>query len=151
MILREFKFIFALLAISLAGSLVSPTYASEDAIKYRQGVMKAIGGTMGSMGAILKGKAPQKHGEPLSHAMWQLSKTVKDLFPEDSDFGITRAKPEIWQKPAEFRAALAAFENAALNLSKEAHSKDPAAFASAFKALGKSCGGCHKPFRAPKS
>jgi cytochrome c556 len=151
MILKKFKFIFALLTISLAGSLVSPTYASEDAIKYRQGVMKAIGGTMGSMGAILKGMASQKLGETLSDAMWQLSKTLKDLFPEDSDFGITRAKPEIWQKPAEFRAALTAFENAALNLSKEAHSEDPAAFASTFKALGKSCGGCHKPFRAPKS
>jgi len=144
------------LALSvLAAGIISTSALSVSAdeandIKYRKSVMKAIGGTMGSMAAIIKGKVKQNHAVPLSHAMARLSVTIKDVFPEGSDFGDTRAKPDIWKKPKEFKASVAAFEKAASNLAMVSKSGDPAAFAAAFGGLGKSCGGCHKPFREPK-
>jgi len=145
------RFTIPMLSVILISiATVSPKADEASDIKYRQTIMKAIGGTMGSMAAIVKGKAPQAHAAPLAQAMLQLSSTVKDVFPNGSDFGETRAKAEIWQKPTEFKAAVAAFETAALTISKVSQSGDPAAFVNAFKALGKSCGGCHKPFRQPK-
>jgi len=143
--------ILSALTIVVIGVASVSAHADEASdIKYRQTIMKSIGGTMGGMGAIVKGKASQKHAVALSHAMWRLSQTVKDIFPEGSDFGETRAKPEIWQKPTEFKTAISAFEKAAMTISKVSHSGDSVAFTQAFKALGKSCGGCHKPFRMPK-
>ena len=144
--------LLSLLTVTLIGTSVFSLKADEASdIKYRQTVMKAIGGTMGGMGAIVKGKAPRGNADALSHAMWQLSKVTKNLFPTGSDFGETRAKEDIWKKPSEFKAAVMAFESAAKELSHVVHSGDSAAFAAAFKALGKSCGGCHKPFRKSKS
>jgi len=141
----------SLIAVTFISTASLSAYADEvEDIKYRQTIMKAIGGTMGGMASIVKGKVSQKHGVQLSNAMLNLSMTVKELFPDGSDFGVTRAKLDIWEKPKEFKAAVAAFEKAALNLSEVAKSGDSKAFADAFGALGKSCGGCHKPFRAPK-
>ena len=145
------KLALSLLATGFISMTALSVSADEaDDIKYRKSVMKAIGGTMGGMAAIVKGKVKQKHAVQLSSAMARLSEAVKDVFPEGSDFGDTRAKPDIWEKPKEFKASVAAFEKAASNLAKVSKSGDAASFAAAFGALGKSCGGCHKPFRAPK-
>ncbi len=64
--------------------------------------------------------------------------------------GQTRAKPEIWVKWADFEAAAAKLKKAGVNLAQAAASGKVAAIKVAFGAVGKACGGCHKPFRAPK-
>ena len=62
----------------------------------------------------------------------------------------TDAKPGIWEDWAKFESAIADFREAAQKLATTAEGGDPAAVGAAVKALGKSCGGCHKPFRKPK-
>ncbi|NCF28009.1 MAG: cytochrome c, partial [Gammaproteobacteria bacterium] len=48
-------------AIALtAGTIPSVSADDEAAIKYRQAVMKAVGGHMGGAVAIIKGKVPYK-------------------------------------------------------------------------------------------
>ena len=49
----------AILSLALAGLIALPALAQEGAIKYRQSVMKAVGGHMAAMGAILKGTGGQ--------------------------------------------------------------------------------------------
>ncbi len=148
MISKNFHFVITLIALTFVGSIATTSYASEDQIKYRKGVMKAVGGTMGSLAAILKGKAPMKHAPALTTAMVQLSVVAADIFPKGSGGDKTGAKDNIWTEGVKFQASVKAFQTAALNISKA--SGDKAAFGAAFKALGGSCGGCHKPFRKPK-
>ncbi len=64
--------------------------------------------------------------------------------------GQTRAKPEIWVNWADFEAAGGKLKAAVANLGKVAAVGDVAAIKVAAGASGKSCGGCHKPFRGPK-
>ena len=64
--------------------------------------------------------------------------------------GQTRAKPAIWVMWADFEAASAKLKAAGANLAKVAAGGDAAAIKVAAGAIGKSCGGCHKPFRGPR-
>ena len=144
----------AILAISTMAfmGLAQMSTASADShlIKHRKSIMKAVGGTMGGLAAVAKGKVSINQGVPISHAMYELSKASLHIFPEGSDFGETRAKEEIWNKKAEFTAAMDAFVKAAKNLSAVSHKKDKGQFAKAFGAVGKSCKGCHSTFRTKK-
>ena len=60
----------------------------------------------------------------------------------------TDAKPEIWQKPAEFKAAADKFAAAAAELRAAADAGEVAAIKTAAGALGPTCKGCHEQFRA---
>lgn len=149
----KYRLIFSMLALfGLCALAAQPVLAAseEDAINHRKAVMKAVGGTMGGLKNVVQGKASMSQAAALGNAMSQFASITGALFPEGSDFGDTRAKEEIWAKPAEFKAAVMAFEKAAANIAKVAASGDAGAMKGAFGMLGKSCGGCHKPFRKPK-
>lgn len=60
----------------------------------------------------------------------------------------TDAKAEIWQKPAEFKAAAGKFADAAGALRAAADAGDLASVRTAAAALGPTCKGCHQQFRA---
>ncbi len=150
------KSIFKAAALVLAvfgagfGLIALPAMAQEEgAIKYRQAVMKAIGGHFGAMAGILKGQV-KFPGDLKVHAraVADLAKVAAHIFPEGSDFGKTRAKEEIWSKPEEFKKVLMAFQDESAKLAKVAGGGDVKAFGEQFKALGKkACGTCHKTFR----
>ena len=139
--------------IIIAGTTL-PVSAGEGAIKYRQSVMKAVGGHMGAMATILKGEGGNKADlKGHAHALAELAKIAQNIFPEDSSQidGVTRAKDDIWDKPGEFKAVLKAFETESAKLAKVAQGADAAAFGDQFSALGKkACGTCHKNFREKK-
>jgi cytochrome c556 len=69
----------------------------------------------------------------------------KDLFPDGSQAGDTKASPDIWKDPAGFEAARNKARDAAVNLSKIT---DPAAFKAAFDEQSGACKGCHDKYRA---
>ena len=79
----------ALLAFSSAALAESP----ENYIKYRQAMMKAIGGHMGASTQIVRGKITAP-GDLAMHAdaLAALNADLARLFPEGSDFGETQAK-----------------------------------------------------------
>ena len=64
------------------------------------------------------------------------------------DIGKTRAKPEIWQKPADFVAKDTAFRQAAAAFNAAARSGDTAAVQARFDDLGKTCKACHDSYRS---
>ena len=61
----------------------------------------------------------------------------------------TLAKPEIWAKPAEFRAAQAGLVRAADALQAAATSGNADAIRGAARGLGAACKTCHDQFRTP--
>jgi cytochrome c556 len=63
----------------------------------------------------------------------------------------SRAKPEIWQKWAEFEANAKMLESKATQLAATAQSGNTAATNAAVADLGKTtCGACHTGFRGPE-
>ena len=141
----------------LAGVLATTGFAANtvraDAaadIKYRQTVMKTLGGHMGSIVQILKAGMPSSHLAGHTAAIKSISMMTPDLFPAGSGSGKTRTKPEIWSKPGDFKMAVASFQKAATDIAEAGMSGDRAKVGAGMKALGGSCGGCHKPFRVKK-
>ena len=146
-----------LLAVGLALGMAGQSLAAdspEAAVKYRQAVMKAIGGHMGAIAAVVKGEVG--HGPHVAnHArgIKDMSLIVDDIFPANSTFdnyNKTNALPAIWKEPEKFKKAVDAFKAAAADFERVAESGDKGAIAAGLGALGKSCGGCHKPFRHKK-
>ena len=126
--------------------------AADDAIKGRQGCMKAHGATMQVLGPMAKGEAAFDAAamqaafanEETACAGWD------SWWGEDTQTGEsveTYAKPEIWTDQEGWKAAGGAWYQAYIDTKAAA---DEAAFKAAFPALGQSCGGCHEKFRRPK-
>lgn len=139
-----------IISIALILSLSGLLYAAEpeDQIKYRKNIMGIMGGHTGAVFAIAGGKVD--HADAfLSHAagLSAAAQMVKTIFPEDSAMGDTRAKQDIWDKPAEFKDAVNKLEVAASTLLKAAEDKDQEAIGAALKQLGGACKNCHDNFR----
>ncbi len=126
----------------------------QNVIKYRQAVMKAIGGHTGAIVGVVKGEVSYD-GHVAAHARGinAMSKLLGGLFPKGSGRDVypeTRALPEIWNDWDKFGAAAKNMEVQSAKLVAAAESGDVAAIGAQLQNLGKSCGGCHKPFRAEK-
>jgi len=136
------------IAVIIVMPSVSLSAESEDLIKYRRGVMKAVGGHMSATSLIVRGKVPYK-GQLKQHvsAMKTLTSDIPALFPEDSDFGETRAKAEIWEKPDDFAKASKASNDSIANLLKAVEGGNNSEIMAGFKKVGEGCKGCHKNFR----
>ena len=79
------------------------------------------------------------------------AKHIPSLFPEGSLTDKSKAKPEIWEKLAEFEAAAKNLETKAEELRDAARAKDQAKVEALMKDFGRqACGTCHQPFRQPQ-
>lgn len=127
--------------------IVGAAHAQESMIKYRQSVMKAVGGHTAASAAIVKGEVPFT-GDLAAHAkaIAELSQIADHVYPEDSADGDTEALPVIWQKPQEFEQVQRDFQTAAAEFARAA-AEDPKSAASALSDLGKACKACHDDFR----
>lgn len=139
---------------SLAAWFIAVPYAataqgqSEDIIKYRQNVMKSIGGHTSASAAIISGKVGYKaHLSEHAKAIAAMAKDIPGLFPKDSDFGDTNALESVWKKRADFEKAANNARAKAEAFAKAAAGNDPKAASAAFKDLGEACKACHKDFR----
>lgn len=120
----------------------------ESVIKYRRASMKSLGGHMGAMAQIVRGKVDYRDQlVPHAEAVAAVSTGMLKLFPEGSDFGETRAKEAVWEKWEAFEKAAGKGEKAAVDFLATARGADQAAIGKAFKALSDACKGCHKKFR----
>lgn len=139
----------------LAGTSVAQS-PMDGAVKARQAVMQLYAFNIGQLGAMAKG-AMEYDAKVASAAANNLSAMAKidqsAMWPQGSDNGAlgdkTRALPEIWTtypKVADAQKALVA----ATGAMAAAAGKDLASLRGAIGDVGKSCGGCHKPFRAEK-
>jgi cytochrome c556 len=126
--------------------------AADDAIKARQGCMKAHGATFGVISSIMKAEKPYD-AEAIKVAFAAEDTACADWdkwWGEDTQKGETVetfAKPEIWTDMEGFKAAGGKWYEAATAVKA---TTDEAAFKASVPALGESCGVCHEKFRRPK-
>ena len=88
---------------------------------------------------------------PDAEKLASTSKEIPKLFPEGSlNPEKSAAKPEIWQKKADFNAAAKNLETWSVKLRDAAKTGDAAQTQAVVKDFGRqACGTCHQPFRVP--
>jgi cytochrome c556 len=140
-----------MMLVAVAAIATTPLLAA-DPIKAREEIMEANGKAAKAGGAMLKGEVPfdaAKANEVLA-TFAAGAKPFGKHFPKGSDQGKTEAAPAIWEKPADWAAALAKFEkdSAAAAAMKPATQAD---FGKAFMMVMGNCKSCHESFRVKKS
>lgn len=85
-----------------------------------------------------------------SATMASLAAKSGKWFPKGTgpEMGKTGAKPEIWQKPADFAAKVRDFQAASNALRQAAASGNMAAVKASYGKLGGTCKACHDPYRS---
>ena len=123
--------------------------ADEKMLKYRNGVMWSLAAHLGGIFQNIRGEVDAKANIPHhAKALAPIAAAVVAMFPPGSEGG--RTKPEIWSDRAGFEKAAADLVAAANALAAVADSGDPGQIGAAAGAVGKACGGCHRPYRAEK-
>ncbi len=141
-----------ILLIALAISLVAVAEpAPEDAVKYRQSIMKSLSGHNGAISLMVRGKA----GDPANlgnhvQALVNLTSEIESLFKVGADLEDDRALPTIWDNAEAFADAIENIEAAVAALSEVVDSGDMQAIDAAHRDMGKACKGCHEDFRQKK-
>ena len=150
---KRFHWLLAAL-VTMALSTASYTAMADpkSEITYRRATERALGGHMSALNTILRGRVKRGKGSVVVHAraIGNIGKLYHTLYPKGSGQGRTRAKPLIWSKPNEFKKAIAAFKRASAKLASVAGNGDLKTTKAAYKAVGKTCGVCHKLFRQPR-
>jgi cytochrome c556 len=140
----------ALMVVSLAvlAAAQSPM-KTGDPVADRQRFMKLVGANWADIQAKMKANNPDAvavNAETLA----VMATYIPALFPPGSATDKSNAKPEIWEKWADFQAAAQNLETMAAKLREASRAKDGAAVEATVKEFGpKACGSCHTPFRKP--
>jgi len=144
------KFLSAIFAAGffMSGIAFPTTAEAQSAHDNRIKLMKTMGGNMKKLKMAADTQTMLAAAKIVNATAKKLA--AADLWPNGSGGGETRAKMEIWKDMAGFKEKLKATENASANLIKVSMGGNLGAAKGAFGAMGKTCGGCHKAFRAPK-
>jgi cytochrome c556 len=137
--------------IAVAAVAVGVTTAlAQDVIAERKALMKRSGDQAKLGAQMARGQDPFDLAKAQAVLATYADKAAKlpNLFPATSKTGDTRAMPAIWDKPAEWQAAIKKFADDAK--AAQAAAKDLDSFKTAFANVAKNCGGCHETFRKPQ-
>ena len=143
--------VIAASTIAYAGSHSSKD-AQKDAAEYRQSTFNMVGQHFGVLAAMAKGKVEfdaatfTKNAE----AVEMLSRLTPNGFMVEGATKKSRAKDAIWEDKADFDAKVAEFQTASAALVEAAKSGDADKAKAAFGGVGKTCKGCHQPYRSKK-
>jgi cytochrome c556 len=141
----------AIVALAGCATMEEKKMTTAEAITARQELMKAQAATMRTIQEKVKGGQIQAIA-PDAEALAKSATKINPLFPPGSlDPNTSRAKPEIWQKFAEFEGYSRALEAKANQLAVTARTGDVQTTTAAVGDLGKTtCGACHNAFRGPE-
>jgi len=144
----------AVLLAPLAAMSQDKPDPGEKAIKARQGFMQVVVWEAGPLFGMAKGEVPYDAERAAGNAtnlnaliQYDVGRLFIEGTSKEDRPGKTRALADIWAKPADFQKAMDAWRAAAAVVAAEA-GKGQEALAAAVGEMGKTCGGCHKPFRA---
>ena len=146
----RFKIMAALALAGLAAS-AHARFKPEDAILYRQGIMKAHRWNLVPIALMVQGKMPYDQAVLVTKALRlnALSSMTADGFVAGSESGApTKARPEIWSNAAGFKQAADAFAAETPKLVAAAQSGNMDQIKAAFGPVVKSCDNCHDNFRS---
>lgn len=143
-------------AVGATVAVAQPVLADpiDDAIKARQSYYQVVRFNAGPLFGMAKGKVAYdaKRAQTLANNLKALAAMSNGaMWVKGSDNvakkGNTRAKPEIWAAGSDIGDKAKAFK-AAINDLAGAAGGGLDGLKPKVAALGKACGGCHKPFRA---
>lgn len=137
-------------SIALSASLTTAGFAlaaDKDTVDYRKKHMEIIGGHMGSIVAIVKGKVPHAdqlrfHADGLAAAAPYVATNFKTEAMSDK----TEAKESIWKNWEDFQKRATRLEETSAAFAKAAASGQMSQVGPALGDLGKSCKGCHDEY-----
>ncbi|MGE0725651.1 MAG: cytochrome c [Alphaproteobacteria bacterium] len=141
------------LAATVAVAAVATAQQSpQQVIEARQNAMKSFGAEMKAIGDGAKaGSLSKDEAVMRSKKLNDLANQAHSWFPRGSgpESGVkTRALPAIWEKPADYRAAIDKFGLETAKLVAAAETGQNATVAAQHGEVGKACGACHNGFRA---
>lgn len=139
------------IAVLSAGMTTTPAFA--DDVKDRKAAMKSISKANKALVAYSKGKGSKQAALAAAKEIAAVGKALPGMFPKGSGEGYgktTRAKPEIWADWAKFTKANDAMIAAANKVASVSQLGTASTSMEVAGGIGKTCGGCHKPFRGPK-
>ncbi len=115
----------------------------------RIAVFKKMTKTLEPLGLVARGRQDYVKSEFVdgAQALKDLSTQPWAFFTADGNYPPTRAKPEVWSKPAEFKQAQDKYLASVDKLVEVAGSADMPAISAAVDAVQKSCKSCHEQFR----
>ena len=140
----------AAVVAAFSTAVIAQEMKADRAIKYRQGILQAIGWNMGVLGGMAKGEVPYDKDKSIRAAPFvsELAEMPWDGVVPGSDTGApTKAKPEIWKDKAKFDKLAKDMQAETLKLVAAAKTGDVAQLRTAVGATGKSCSNCHDDFR----
>jgi cytochrome c556 len=137
------------LAIAALGLGIGAILAHPRDIGERRELMKRSGEQAKIGGLITRGDIPfdLAKAQVIFAVFAEKAAKLPGLFPEDSKSGDTRARPAIWEKPEEWKAAIDKF--AADTKEARAQTTDLETFKAAFLNVSRNCLSCHETFRGP--
>ena len=152
----RFGVIGAALGIAIAGVGASWAQDANTTVNQRQEHMKAQGKALGAVKAYVEGKGDLEAARKGGAELITLTGDIPALFPQHTGMaeypGKSYAKPDIWAEWNKFGEAAQQAHAKAVALNAALLSGDKQTITSAYEAMGKQgCGGCHTPFRQPKT
>jgi len=148
----RFRIIASLTLWAATGALAAPlsTDAAKKIMHDRHESMEGVGKANKVLRRELTADAPDLAAvRGAAGSLDKLAGQSSHWFPKGTgpEVGKTGAKPEIWQKPADFTARLRDFQGAAKLLNAAAASGDANAIKARYGDLGKTCKACHDTYR----
>lgn len=121
----------------------------EQWLTKRTTIFKKMTKTLEPLGLVARGHKDHVKSEFVegAAALKALSTQPWANFPVDGNYPPTRAKPEVWSKPAEFKQAQDNYLATVDKLVEVSGSGDMTAIGTAVNAVEKSCKSCHEQFR----
>ncbi|HEY0627748.1 MAG TPA: cytochrome c [Sphingomicrobium sp.] len=142
---------FALIAATNAIAAPLSKQAALRIMHERHEGMEAIGKANKSLRREIMADTPNMAAiRSASATVATLANRSARWFPKGTgpEVGKTGAKPEIWQKPADFAAKTRDFQAAGRALHQAAVRGDLAAVKTSYGKLGGTCKACHDPYRS---
>jgi cytochrome c556 len=139
------------LAAAFAALGVTAVVAQSDPIAARKALMKENGNQARIAREMIEGKQPFNldAAKKVLATFGDTNDKAKSLWPDTSKAGDTAALPAIWENKSDFEAKLAKFSTDSKAASAKV--KDLDSFKAEMTEIGKSCGGCHQPYRKRQS
>ena len=121
----------------------------EDAIKYRKGALTVMGAHFSRVAAMAGGRVPYDAKAAAENAAIaeSMSKLPWAAFPDGSDKGETKAKPEIWTDKARFAESADKLQAEMTKLNVAARVGTLDALKPAVSSVAGTCKNCHDNFR----
>lgn len=137
-----------MMVFMLASCGQTDTHPGQPVTK-RKAIFKQFLRTVEPMGQVMRGRKPYNQAEFLRQAMklQSLSTQPWKYFTPDSNYSPTRAKPDVWDKPAQFKQAQQKFIAATNKLVSSAQTGNMDAIRPDFAGVEQSCKACHQQFR----